>query len=99
MASLPNPPVTVGFAAETDNLLEDARKKLQQKKLDMIIANLVGIPGIGFDSKENQLSVLWAEGCIELPRATKTELAKHLLEIIVQPYQKSGRLTPVNKQN
>jgi phosphopantothenoylcysteine decarboxylase/phosphopantothenate--cysteine ligase len=99
VTSLPNPPFTVGFAAETDNLLEYAQKKLQQKKLDMIIANLVGIPGIGFDSEENQLSVLWAEGCIELPRAAKTELAKHLLEIIVQQYQKSGRLTPVNKQN
>jgi phosphopantothenoylcysteine decarboxylase/phosphopantothenate--cysteine ligase len=97
VASLPNPPFTVGFAAETDNLLEYARKKLQQKKLDMIIANPVGIAGIGFDSEENQLSILWAEGSIELPRAAKTKLAKHLLKIIIQHYQKCGRLTPSEK--
>jgi phosphopantothenoylcysteine decarboxylase/phosphopantothenate--cysteine ligase len=90
VASLPNPPFTVGFAAETDNLLEYAQQKLQQKKLDMIIANPVGLPGVGFDSEENQLSVLWTDGSIELPRATKTKLAKQLLEIIIQHYQKSG---------
>jgi phosphopantothenoylcysteine decarboxylase/phosphopantothenate--cysteine ligase len=94
VASLPHPPFTVGFAAETDNLIEYARAKLQQKKLDMIVANPVGIAGIGFESEENELSILWAEGSIELPRAAKIELAKQLLEVIIQRYQKSGRLTP-----
>jgi phosphopantothenoylcysteine decarboxylase / phosphopantothenate---cysteine ligase len=94
VSSLPYPPFTVGFAAETDNLIEYARAKLQQKKLDMIVANPVGITGIGFDSEENELSILWAEDSIELPRAAKTELAKQLLEVIIQRYQKSGRLTP-----
>ncbi|NJO15569.1 MAG: bifunctional phosphopantothenoylcysteine decarboxylase/phosphopantothenate--cysteine ligase CoaBC [Thioploca sp.] len=92
VAALPHPPFTVGFAAETDNLLEYAREKLQQKQLNMIAANWVGVAGIGFDSEKNALNVLWAEGGIELPCAAKTELAGQLLEIIIQQYQQNGYL-------
>ncbi len=87
VTQLPNPPFTVGFAAETDNLLDYARLKLQQKQLDLIAANQVGQAGIGFDSEENALSVLWAEGSIELPRGAKIALAKQLLDVIIQRYQ------------
>lgn len=92
VTALPHPPFTVGFAAETDNLIEYARAKLQQKQLNMIAANRVGVAGIGFDSEENALSVLWANGGIELPRGAKSELARQLLEIIIQHYQQNGYL-------
>jgi len=58
VASLPRAPFTVGFAAETENLLDNARMKLQNKKLDMIAANQVG-EGLGFNVDENELQVFW----------------------------------------
>ncbi len=87
VASLATPPFTVGFAAETDNLVDYARSKLEHKKLDMIAANLVGIEGIGFDSEENALSVFWADGSVDLPRCSKKELANQLVDLIIQRYQ------------
>ena len=61
VASLPQGPFTVGFAAETENLLDNARIKLQNKKLDMIAANQVG-EGLGFNADENELQVFWQAG-------------------------------------
>lgn len=61
VASLPQAPFTVGFAAETENLLDNARIKLQNKKLDMIAANQVG-EGLGFNADENELQVFWQVG-------------------------------------
>ncbi len=88
VANLVTPPFTVGFAAETsDNWLDYARSKLKQKKLAMIAANQVGIEGSGFDSEDNALCVIWADGSIDLPRCSKNELAKQLIEIIIQRYQ------------
>jgi len=86
VASLPKPPFTVGFAAETEAVVDYARDKLQRKKLDMIAANQVGIPGSGFESEDNALRVLWTGGEISLPRCSKTMLAKQLLDIIGQRY-------------
>ncbi len=86
VADLPHPPFTVGFAAETQAVADYARDKLQRKKLDMIAANQVGLPGIGFDSTDNALTVFWAEGEVELPRSSKKELANQLIEIIAQRY-------------
>jgi phosphopantothenoylcysteine decarboxylase/phosphopantothenate--cysteine ligase len=87
VANLPSPPFTVGFAAETDNLADYARAKLQRKNLDMIAANQVGIEGIGFDSEDNALSIYWQGGGIELARTSKKQLAKQLITIISQRYQ------------
>ena len=61
VASLPRAPFTVGFAAETENLLDNARMKLQNKKLDMIAANQVG-EGLGFNVDENELQIFWQAG-------------------------------------
>jgi phosphopantothenoylcysteine decarboxylase / phosphopantothenate---cysteine ligase len=58
VASLPQAPFTVGFAAETESLLNNAQMKLQNKKLDMIAANQVG-EGLGFNVEENELQVYW----------------------------------------
>jgi phosphopantothenoylcysteine decarboxylase/phosphopantothenate--cysteine ligase len=73
---------SVGFAAETENLIANAEQKRNQKDLDMIVANPVNQPGLGFDSNENQLTVLWQEGHRELPRAQKSTLARQLIRLI-----------------
>jgi phosphopantothenoylcysteine decarboxylase/phosphopantothenate--cysteine ligase len=86
VANLTNPPFTVGFAAETKDLIKYAQSKLKHKKLNMIAANLVGIEGIGFDSEENALHVFWNNGSIELSRCSKKELAQKLINIIIQHY-------------
>ena len=74
---------TVGFAAETDNLKDYARGKLQRKDLNMVAANWVG-EGRGFDHVDNALWVCWPGGEQELPSAPKKVLAKQLVEIICQ---------------
>jgi len=73
----------VGFAAETENVLENARKKLLKKSLDMIVANDVSRDGIGFDSERNAVTVLTKSDVIEIPEATKLEIAQRLLDEIV----------------
>jgi phosphopantothenoylcysteine decarboxylase/phosphopantothenate--cysteine ligase len=79
-------PFTVGFAAETERLEDYARTKLQSKQLDMIAANLVGMPGSGFESDDNELSVYWADGGRELGKAPKSLLARWLIELIAERY-------------
>lgn len=86
VAGLPERPFTVGFAAETDNLKEYARAKLERKGLDMIAANPVG-SGLGFGVDESSLWVLWAGGERHLPTASKSELARQLLALIVERYE------------
>lgn len=81
------PPFTVGFAAETQDLLVNARSKLTQKKLDMVAANLVGVPGAGFDSDDNELHVVWREGEQNLGRASKAALARSLISIVAERYR------------
>lgn len=83
VADLSTPPFTVGFAAETENLLDYARNKLQQKKLDMIVANQVG-PATGFDQDNNELDILWQDGHIHLDLNSKTTLARDLIKIIAE---------------
>ncbi len=86
VSKLEKPPFTVGFAAETNNLVEYAKKKLAAKKLDMIAANQVGIEGLGFDSEENALSIFWKDGGLELARANKKILARQLIEVITERF-------------
>ncbi|WP_069469807.1 bifunctional phosphopantothenoylcysteine decarboxylase/phosphopantothenate--cysteine ligase CoaBC [Candidatus Marithrix sp. Canyon 246] len=86
VSNLENPPFTVGFAAETNNLVEYAKKKLVAKKLDMIAANQVGIEGLGFDSEDNALSLFWQDGGLELARANKKILAKQLIDVIIERF-------------
>jgi len=81
IAALPDGPFTVGFAAETQQLEEHALGKLRNKKLDMIVANLVG-RGLGFDRDDNSALVLWHGGGQKLTRKPKTDLAAELVELI-----------------
>jgi len=71
----------VGFAAETENLIENARKKLHNKNLDMIVANDVSDAGVGFDSEYNAAVLLSRDGePVELPRMTKQLMAGRILD-------------------
>jgi phosphopantothenoylcysteine decarboxylase/phosphopantothenate--cysteine ligase len=73
----------VGFAAETEDLLENAKRKLQAKHCDMLVANPVGeaAQGAGIDSEENQGWLLTAAGDVmELPRGSKREMARRILD-------------------
>ena len=73
----------VGFAAETQNLVESALKKLRKKKLDLIVANDISAPGIGFQSDNNQVTLIDSDEKIEnLQRMTKKEIANILLDRI-----------------
>jgi len=82
VAAIADGPFTVGFAAETENLYEHARDKLQRKKLDLIVANRVGLSGSGFDSDQNALTLIDAVEKIELNQQPKTRLARKLIQHI-----------------
>lgn len=74
----------VGFAAETERLAEYAQKKLRKKNCDLIVANLVSAPGIGFDSTENEVTVFSrASAPVMLRKASKQEISRAILEIVV----------------
>jgi phosphopantothenoylcysteine decarboxylase/phosphopantothenate--cysteine ligase len=90
VAALDRGPFTVGFAAETQNVLEYAEGKRRRKKLDMIAANQVGIPGSGFESEQNALHVLWEGGEKILPLADKTQLGHELIALIAERYHARG---------
>jgi len=75
--------VLVGFAAETERLVEHAMDKLRRKRCDLIIANDVSRPGIGFDSAENAVTLCLASGEVrELPQQSKEGLARELMAVI-----------------
>ncbi|GIU34133.1 bifunctional 4'-phosphopantothenoylcysteine decarboxylase/phosphopantothenoylcysteine synthetase [Shewanella colwelliana] len=77
-------PFTVGFAAETQDVEHYAKDKLKRKKLDMIAANDVSDPALGFNSDDNALKVYWANGQFELPATDKLTLARQLLTLIAK---------------
>ncbi len=72
-------PLTVGFAAETQNVIEYAKGKLMRKNLDLICANDVSEPGQGFNSNDNALHLIWNEGEHSLPLQSKKQLALAIL--------------------
>jgi phosphopantothenoylcysteine decarboxylase/phosphopantothenate--cysteine ligase len=89
VAALPTPPYTVGFAAETDNVLAHARDKRKRKRIDMIAANLVG-EGLAFDQDTNALTVITDAQELQLDRAAKPRLARQLIALIAQ-HLKAGQ--------
>lgn len=82
VAALPRRPFTVGFAAETEQLLEHARAKLQRKKLDLVIANNVGDTQIGFNSDDNAVTLVDNSGIQALSQRSKTQLARELIALL-----------------
>ena len=73
----------VGFAAETENLEANARDKLTRKRCDLVIANDVSQPGLGFDSDRNEVLLVYPDRCEALPAASKHELSLQLVDVIV----------------
>ncbi len=90
VAALNNAPFTVGFAAETENVEQHAREKLERKGIDIIAANLVG-DGIAFEADENALLVLTTENKQQLATASKFMLGRQLIDIIAKQYTHSDR--------
>jgi phosphopantothenoylcysteine decarboxylase/phosphopantothenate--cysteine ligase len=85
VAARPRPPFTVGFAAETDQLRDNALDKLARKRLDMVAANDVG-GGRGFESSDNALDVYWPGGGATLERADKEKLARRLVALVADRF-------------
>ena len=77
----------VGFAAETENLEENARGKLERKGCNLVVANDVSQPGTGFDAEDNEVLLVYPDRTEALPRDSKAHLARHIIEAILQPQQ------------
>jgi len=85
LASVDGPPLRVGFAAESDDLVENARRKLADKSLDLIVANRIGSPDGAFGSLSNQVTLLDRDGGINTwPMLPKREVADRLLDRVVK---------------
>lgn len=82
--------VVIGFAAETQNVIENAKKKLAAKSLDAIVVNDVSQPGIGFDSERNAVTILTASESIAVLETTKWEAAQRVLDQAVKLKQGSA---------
>ncbi len=80
----------VGFAAETEDLEVNARKKLVKKHCDLIIANDVSRPGIGFDSDENEVLLIYPGHTTPLPAASKQALAMEMVDAILHLHARNG---------
>jgi phosphopantothenoylcysteine decarboxylase/phosphopantothenate--cysteine ligase len=85
--------IVVGFAAETENVLENARQKLAAKNLDAIVVNDVSREGIGFDSERNQVTIITHDELVEVPETSKWEVAQRVLDQVVRIRQQ--RKSPV----
>jgi phosphopantothenoylcysteine decarboxylase/phosphopantothenate--cysteine ligase len=85
--------VIVGFAAETENVLENARQKLVSKNLDAIVVNDVSREGVGFDSDRNAVTIITRDEVVEVPETTKWEVAQRVLDQVVRIRQ--SRKSPV----
>jgi phosphopantothenoylcysteine decarboxylase/phosphopantothenate--cysteine ligase len=83
-----SPKLIVGFAAESGDLMENARLKLASKKMDLIAANDITAPDAGFAVETNRVSLLYPDGrCEQLPLMSKIEVAQHILERVVKLIQ------------
>ena len=76
--------IVVGFAAETENFLENARKKLASKSLDAIVVNDVSRDGVGFDSDRNAVTIISHDEVVEVPETSKWEVAQRVLDQVVK---------------
>ena len=76
--------IIVGFAAETENVLENARQKLVSKNLDAIVVNDVSREGIGFDSDRNAVTIITRDDVVEVPETTKWEVAQRVLDQVLR---------------
>jgi len=87
-------PLLIGFAAETTNLLENARAKLAKKRVDAIVLNDVARTDIGFNSDRNEVTLVTAEDTIAIPEASKLDVAQKILDAVVRLRQQHATLVP-----
>jgi phosphopantothenoylcysteine decarboxylase/phosphopantothenate--cysteine ligase len=87
VASHSQRPFTVGFAAETSDLIEYAQGKLARKGLDMIVANDVSGSEAGFNSENNAATILWQGGQESVELTSKQQLARTLISLIARRYR------------
>jgi len=83
-----NSQIVVGFAAETQNALENARRKLASKSLDAIVLNDVSREGVGFDSDRNAVTIITNDSVVDVPETTKWEVAQRVLDEVVRLRQR-----------
>jgi phosphopantothenoylcysteine decarboxylase/phosphopantothenate--cysteine ligase len=76
--------IVVGFAAETENVLENARQKLAAKHLDAVVVNDVSREGIGFDSERNEVTIITHDEVVEVRETTKWEVAQRVLDQVIR---------------
>jgi len=85
VAALKEAPFTVGFAAETESLKDNAIVKLQRKGLDMIAANMVG-EDLGFEDEVNALEIFWQGGSLSLGESSKDKIARQLIDVVAERF-------------
>lgn len=84
IAARPDRPFTVGFAAESEKLLEYGRAKLERKKLDLVIANDISDVKIGFNSNDNAVTLIDAQGAQSVSQRSKHQLAREIIALLAQ---------------
>ena len=85
-------PLLIGFAAETENLLDNARAKLIAKRADAIVLNDVSRADIGFNSDRNEVTIVTASETIAVPEADKLEIAQKILEAAIRMRRQNATL-------
>ncbi|MEY2418542.1 MAG: phosphopantothenoylcysteine decarboxylase / phosphopantothenate---cysteine ligase, partial [Actinomycetota bacterium] len=82
--------ILVGFAAETDDVVANATAKLTRKNLDLVVANDVSAPGVGFDHDTNAVTIVSADGpVVEVPLSSKQDVARALLDAVATRLRRS----------
>lgn len=84
VAAVEAKPFVVGFAAETEQVVSYARDKLERKKLDLVVANDVSNPAIGFNSDNNAVTLVTADQQVSLPEASKPQVAREIIAVIAK---------------
>ena len=88
--------IVIGFAAETENGVENARRKLASKSLDAIVLNDVSREGVGFDSDRNAGKIITRDETIDVPETMKWDVAQRVLDAVVQ-LQKDRKVTATSR--
>jgi phosphopantothenoylcysteine decarboxylase/phosphopantothenate--cysteine ligase len=87
-------PLLIGFAAETDHLLDNARAKLTKKRVDAIVLNDVSRSEIGFNSDRNEVTIVTTTDTIAVPEASKLDVAQKILDAAVRLREQHATLVP-----
>ena len=99
VASKRSSQIVVGFAAETENVLENARRKLASKALDAIVVNDVSRKGIGMDSERNAVTIITPTETIDVPETSKWEVAHRVLDAVVRIKQQRSQPAPAGARH